>query len=355
MMRKVACAFIACVAGALLPGSGAQAALSYTAEYVFGDSLSDNGNIAAAFGVSFPNPPSYHDSFTNGPVAVQWLAQAMGLSLEPSLWTTAPASVSGTNYAVGGATAATGIAPFNLPQQVGAYSLYNGGVGDPDALYVVMIGGNDLRNAARDGTGAAAITAGVNTELAAISALALEGARNFLIVNVPNVGVIPEFTQDHPSLAADATAYSRSYNAQLAGGLAALESTLLGGASVDLFDLYGFGEDILANAAAFGFTNTTDPCFTDTPSSAATTAGCGPGGANIDQYIYWDKVHPTARLHRLWAQAFGQSLGVVVPVPEISTWSMLLVAFAGIGVAQYGRALRTRRVRADSRPSQPAK
>ena len=70
----------ACVASAML-GFPAAHAGPYDAEYVFGDSLSDNGNLAAALGTTFPNPPSYHDSFTNGPVSVQLLAQSLGLSL----------------------------------------------------------------------------------------------------------------------------------------------------------------------------------------------------------------------------------------------------------------------------------
>ena len=51
-----------CAAGALLSVPAA----AYDAEYVFGDSLSDNGNLAALFGTTFPNPPSYSNSFTNG-------------------------------------------------------------------------------------------------------------------------------------------------------------------------------------------------------------------------------------------------------------------------------------------------
>ena len=85
-------------AGALLGVCSAKASV-YSAEYVFGDSLSDRGNVAELLNVenyvahgyyfgNFPNPPSYHDSFTNGPVAVQGLAQSFGLNADPSLWVT---------------------------------------------------------------------------------------------------------------------------------------------------------------------------------------------------------------------------------------------------------------------------
>ena len=58
---------------------------------------------------------------------------------------------------------------INLPQQVGAYSAFVSDHADPNALYVVMIGGNDVRNAALQGTGAGAITDGVGTEVTEIS------------------------------------------------------------------------------------------------------------------------------------------------------------------------------------------
>ena len=75
----------ACIAGALLGVSSANAG-PYSAEYVFGDSLSDNGNLAVELRVyfgNFPDPPSYHDSHTNGPVAVQLLAESLGLNPIP--------------------------------------------------------------------------------------------------------------------------------------------------------------------------------------------------------------------------------------------------------------------------------
>jgi outer membrane lipase/esterase len=316
---------------ALLGGYGAQAA-GFDAEYVFGDSLSDNGNLAAAFGAPFPNPPSFDSSFTNGPVAVQLLAQSLGLSANPSLWLTGPAVPAGTNYAVAGATAALGtdLVPgvnINLPTQVKAYSLYTSGHADSNALYVVMIGGNDVRNAALDGTGEPAVTTGVATELAAISTLSGEGAKHFLVVNVPNVGIIPEFAQDNPTLATGATALSQLYDSELASGLRGLD--LGAGATLTDFNLYDFNANIIANAASFGFTNTTDRCYTNTPETSATSAACGPDAESIDSLVYWDDIHPTAKVHALWAEGFESA------VPEPSTWAMLLVGFGGLGFAGY--------------------
>jgi phospholipase/lecithinase/hemolysin len=331
-----------------LSGLAVQAA-DFSAEYVFGDSLSDRGNLAefenvlGLFSGNFPDPPSNHDSFTNGPVAVQLLAQSLGLNANPSLWLTGfkdpaglfggPAFVPGTNYAVAGATSAdanAGVPGINLVEQVAAYSAFVSDHADPNALYVIMIGGNDVRNvtgATDPGTGAAAIADGADTEVAEITTLADEGAKHFLVVNVPNVGLIPEFAEDDPSRAAFATQLSQTYDTDLAHGLAGLH--LGAGATLTDFNLYDFNANILANANALGFTNTTDPCFSDTPTSAASSTGCSL--ANINSFLYWDDIHPTARVQAMWAAGFEAA------VPESSTWAMLLLGFASLGYAGYRR------------------
>jgi phospholipase/lecithinase/hemolysin len=200
-----------------------------------------------------------------------------------------------------------------------------------------MIGGNDVRNAALQGTGDSAIEDGVTAELTAISTLATDGAKHFLVVNVPNVGLIPEFTEDGPAdVAADATTFSQLYDTELGEGLRALDPTLAAGSTLTDFDLYDYNAGLLADAASLGFTNTTDPCFTDTPASAAATTACGPDGANVNHFLYWDDIHPTAPVHALWAQGF------LAAVPEPSTWAMLLISFVGLGFAGYYRGARAR-------------
>jgi hypothetical protein len=74
-----------------------------------------------------------------------------------------------------------------------------------------MIGGDDVRTAAHAGNSAGVI-AGVNSELAMIQLLLSKGATHVLIPNVPNVGAIPEFTQDSP-LGQAATAPSIQFSA----------------------------------------------------------------------------------------------------------------------------------------------
>ncbi|MBI0535882.1 PEP-CTERM sorting domain-containing protein [Roseomonas sp. KE2513] len=331
------------LAGALASALPVEAA-PYSALYVFGDSLSDTGNLAEVFyRRNLPNPPSYNNSFTNGPVAAQLLANSYGLSLTPSLWVTGgqdafnlfggSAYTPGTNFAVAGATAAAsavgGPPAINLPQQVAAFSLSTGFVADPNALYLVAIGGNDIRNAAQQGTGAAAVTAGVQAEVAAVGALIAEGARNLLVVNAPNIGAIPEFVLGSPGLAPAATLLTQAYNTGLATGLAGLP--LPPGTSLIQFDLASYNTSLLANGARYGITDVTNPCYLGTPLSAATTPQCGSGAANIDSLAFWDAIHPTAKVHALWAQGFESALAVKVPEPSsLALLATGLVSTAGL-------------------------
>ena len=145
--------------------------------------------------------------------------------------------------------------------------------------------------------------------------------------------MIPEFAEEDPSQATEATTLSQYYNTELARRFVEPAMKVLpDGTNLHEFDLYDYNASLLADATALGFTNTTDPCFIAAPESAATNPGCGVDGANIASYVYWNDVHPTARVQALWAAGFEQA------VPEPSTWAMLLTGFAGLAFAARRRA-----------------
>ena len=86
--------------------------------------------------------------------------------------------------------------------------------------------------------GDALLTPSVSSETAQITTLAADGAKNFLIVNVPDVGLIPFMTAEHPTDAAAATADSHFYDSELNMQLAGL--SLPAGTALHEFDLYDF-------------------------------------------------------------------------------------------------------------------
>src|SRR5262245_28092229 len=191
LIKKLTCATVA--ACALLSSNLSLA--GFTNLYVFGDSLSDIGNFAAVT----PNPPALPfeipgpttaytlGRFTNALNYVDYLAGDLGLGVTPSV-------LGGTDYAWGGArtnTHALGAFASALGQ-VATFTAQPGPA-DPLALYVVFGGANNTRDAIQSvlsnpsnlPAAAAATVAAANDIRTALQSLYAEGARDFLVPNLP--------------------------------------------------------------------------------------------------------------------------------------------------------------------------
>ena len=84
---------------------------------------------------------------------------------------------------------------IDLPTQIGAFLFSRGGVAPADALYVIFIGGNDIRDArdvAEKQVAKAIIREAVEGAAGAVRALAGAGAERILVANAPVIGSIPE-------------------------------------------------------------------------------------------------------------------------------------------------------------------
>lgn len=293
-MRRVPAGFAFALALALLamvarPAPGL--AGTYSGLYVFGDSLSDVGNVSLATNGAEPAAPYFQGRFSNGPNWADDLAQS--LALGPVL----PSLAGGNDFAFGGAVTGPSVpgastAGPNIVQQVGLFSRATGGVAPSTGLYTVWIGGNDVDTALDDliaGTltlsqATADLLNSVQTETGAIAALAGEGAKTFLVPLVPDLGKTPNAIE--VGVAAAATALSQGYNAALVASLAGLAA--VDGLTVHTVDTFALIDSAVANPSAFGFTDVTDRCY------VGSLFGGGTVCATPGTYLFWDGQHPTA-------------------------------------------------------------
>lgn len=301
---------------------------SYNQIVVFGDSLSDTGNLFTALGGLFPPPPYFQGRLSNGPLWIDDLAPALGLSPSQVLnFAVAGATTGRTNV---GATTAGLTLPFQLPGLLDEVDQFTTLLGEnsanPNALYVVWAGANDFLTLPQTVEGAiAAMLNGVENVLTAVSDLAEAGALTIAVGNVPNLGRAPLVTREGTVVAA--TAFSTSFNLLLEYGLIQLEQNL--GVDIVQIDTFSLGEAIAQRPSEFGFTNITDPLLTQLFSPTPP--------ANPQGFFYWDDFHPTATTHQLIADAFARSLSTPTPSAVINT--SLGLASAGINSSGFQSVL----------------
>jgi len=293
-------------------------AMAVSNMFVFGDSLSDGGNVFNVTGGLFP-PSPYAQRFSNGPVAVEQFAKLAGVNLTPS-------TTGGNNYAYGGA--ATGVVAGTantdnyLSKSTPPLSFLNGtgiqnqvdqfvnlGINfDPNqSLFVVWGGPNDIFTFLDGYTSATTtindvIAGAVTNIIDSITTLALKGAENFLIPNMVDLGMTPFGIKQGGLAQFGLTQISNGFNAFLDQSLDAIVGT-----NIFRPDVNNLLQLVQANPGAYGFDNVTGTCF-----DKATFTAC----ENPDRYLFWDDVHPTERGHALIA---GEFYATAIPEPSIIT------------------------------------
>ncbi len=295
---------------------------SYNKMFVFGDSLSDSGNLAtlAAFAPDgsgpdefrFLNAPPYDHGFTNGPTAVFRLADLLQVpNFKSSLYLLQ--TIDGTNYAVAGARAA-GSAEIDLNTQIGAFlaSLQpQGGKAPSDALYILFIGGNDIRDM-RDAADLKAVYSTLQKAKQNIrnnlSLLISLGAKHIMVVNSPNIGNLPETKliaqqTNNPNIIKKATLFTLAYNQALADTVKDIEKK--SHMDLVLFDVFTFFNNIVKDSRSLLFSNAKNACY----SSVAFVYYPICDSSHLDAFVYFDEIHPTRRVH----ERVGRAMFAVVP------------------------------------------
>lgn len=283
---------------ALIPAAARAATSPYDAIYVFGDSYCDVGNAYAATKGATPAAPYYNGRFSNGPIWLDHVAGAWGLPMTASL-------LGGTNYAFGGAyvTIPENVPdsiPPSVPQQVALYLSNVHNHADPNALYVIEGGGNDILAAtAANNVSAESLAFQIALGISE-SELALRraGARHFLIPDLLDVGQLPAAKAS--GNATFASSASAATNNALDFFLGSEE--LLEGIHIFRINVFSLFHDVAQDGFHFGFIDITDPCLN---SAVTPPTLC----ANPYTSLFWDEEHPTIFGHAFFAVTVEANLG----------------------------------------------
>lgn len=327
-------ALAAVAAVAALPAFAAPVAISdiFSSFYSFGDSLSDDGKLAAINDVAFN---SLGGRFSDGLVWAELIEDQF----------IAAGKTTG-NFAIGGATANTDPTPTTLSDldaQVALFKgLFEGGLTTPGSnpLISFWAGANDILAAIAGGSPDVLFVAGTAASAVAnkINLITLFGGADFddfLVVNLPDLGRIPLF--NGTAAAPLATAATLEYNAFLASSVAGLRASGLNIYELDAFSLLN---DALNDPSAFGYASATVPCIVGyivdpTPVGCATFAP--------SELLFADSIHPNSVAHQNLAAAAEAAVLSAIPLPASA--SMILAGLAALGVVGL------RRRRADAAPS----
>lgn len=282
---------------------------------VFGDSLSDNGNVnSLTFGI-VPSDDYFESRvFSNGAPWVRFLAQGLDVANPDNSQSDTPIA---TNYAYGGAKSGTGGESFasvivrNVAEQIDEFIADERSL-TASSLVVLWIGGNDL-----NGTSSSSADSQIRTTIANVRSHLNElielGALQILVPNVPLLGEVPQHN-GNPSERQQQNTLTNDYNDALAELLLELELENPDVRIVRL-DIAGTIRNLIENPDSFGFVNLTDQAYT--PGFLGGTIGSSTV-PNPDEYVFWDDLHPTGPVHRLLGELAAAEVNQL-PLPVIET------------------------------------
>lgn len=295
--------------------------------YYFGDSLTDMGNyianpVQACVNVDAPvtNPTGSLDGYNNF-VWVDDTGEGFGSATPGALSGSGyNGTPSGNNWAISGYE--TGYSSIDkTPGMVGeTQNFVKVHAVDPNALYVLWAGSNDLIQRVFPQPPTAptppgvVIAGGMSNIVASVSNLYAAGARKFLIIGVPDISQTPLASNPTPN-ATYLIGLLFNYQKQVQEVCFLWNSVLFNSAAADAhapgkapllylknkypdIQIYAFNpffllDAIAADPSSFGYT-------TPVPDNNEVT-WCVNGG-NADSYIFFNYIHPTGYTHHLLAQ-----------------------------------------------------
>ncbi len=301
-------------------------AARFSSIYGFGDSLSGTGNInqivlEATNGTQTfpPTPPYFEGRFSNGPAWIEILAQRLNVPLFNSAFGGATSGVENTLD-----TTLPGIPLPGLQGQIGNFVI-NNPVADPNALYTIWTGSNDYLP-----TNSIVFTPFDNPNQTlsnietAINSLVEIGAKNIMVLNLPNLGDIPLSNNSVDGICPNDNQFDGDCLNDLTmahnNGLATLLSSFSPEVNLIPVDINTLVDNTIQNPSPI-FTNVTDACL-----NLNTFEVCD----NADEFLFWDERHPTTEGHQLIADLAFESLGIPEPSTLIGLLSLGLIGMVKV-------------------------
>lgn len=252
--------------------------------FVIGDSLSDTGNLhRKTWGMYVPEEIFYKNRFSNGPLWIDYVSTALGVSF--------------TNLAVGGAETGEkdGIRGWIIPGTDDQITQLNSLVKSQKvelekAVAVLWVGPNNYFYDRR-----ASVSVTISDIERQVNELEKIGFKKILVGSMPNLDNLPK----DPRIIKDKSneeyrRFSLEHQAAFENLVTQITS-IQRPAVIQTFDAYKVNLETINNPKAHGFENLTDACYEGDYSGEfyEEQKFC----SNPIAYKYWDFLHPNTLMH----------------------------------------------------------
>ncbi|MEE2748007.1 MAG: SGNH/GDSL hydrolase family protein [Candidatus Thermoplasmatota archaeon] len=267
----------------------------YTDMYVFGDSLSDSGNTYSAFGTP-ESPPYWQGRYSEGKNWVDFTQDWLGGSNVAGRGGSA-----GNNRAFGGAATGNGMTYWvieNIGKQVDDWD-QNYNLGSADAV-AIWGGGNDLINYGE--TNAQNLVDNLEEHA---EQLISAGGQEFIFFELPPLEKTPSASSKSAQEKQELGQRVVDFNTGMYAMTANLAQTY--GVVTHMIPVWEGFEMLYWSGPHFGITNVThSACDHD----GATCDSNDPIAPNVEEYIFFDSLHPTQTTHRAVSLFVQQMVGI---------------------------------------------
>jgi phospholipase/lecithinase/hemolysin len=261
---------------------------------VFGDSLSDNGNLFDLIGQ--PAPPAWEGRASNGPTYAEQLAKMLHVRLDDRAFAAAEASDASPPVLVDPAGHPL---PINLSNQIAGYIAdLHGHQAPHNTTVLINIGSNDYQGFLQSTPPTpeniqAEVQNVVGSIAQAIDTLTHAGVEKIILFTLPDFGITPAAQAQGPVVAAFAHALDVVNNA-------ALEQMAASHPNVQVVDIFQLSEALFADPHSFGFSANLNQTWVG-------QLAAGPHQFAPNEVAFFDDIHPTTAAHGILA-AFADAV-----------------------------------------------